>query len=149
MKKHSALPGTSLIELTVGAALMGLLFMSGLQLLASLLQVQTHVSSTQTALNIKPLLLKTQLQQALQEAEQLTMSADALTIRFQNQTGTHQLRFQHTPHDWYLWQDQEQLAHWSLAAIQQKPRFQQLGRHLLQIQLPTTQTSVSIWLRND
>ena len=140
--------GMSLIELMVGASLMGLLFMSGLQLLSSLFLVQTHFSPSQNALNFEPMLLKTQLQQALQEAERLEINADHLSLRFQNQTGAHQIRFQQTLHALYLWQDQEQLAHWPIAAIQQKPHFQQSDDHLLEIQMPTEKTSVSIWLRN-
>lgn len=127
---------------------MGLLFMSGLQLLSSLFLVQTHFSPSQNALNFEPLLLKTQLQHALQEAEMLDIQADHLSLRFQNQTGAHQIRFQQTSHSWYLWQDHEQLAHWPIAAIQQTPSFLQSSDHLLEVQMPTEKTSVSIWLRN-
>ena len=140
--------GMSLLELTIGSTLMGLLFMSGLQLLSSLFLVQTHFSPSQNVLNFESLLVKTQLEQALQEAEILNVSIDHLSLHFQNQTGAHQIRFQNTPHSWYLWQDQAQLAHWPVSTVQQKPGFQKSSENLLEIQMPTEKTTLSIWLRN-
>ena len=89
--------GMSLLELTIGSTLMGLLFMSGLQLLSSLFLVQTRFTPSQNVLNFESLLVKTQLEQALQEAEILNVSLDHLSLHFQNQTGEHQIRFQNTP----------------------------------------------------
>jgi hypothetical protein len=140
--------GISLLELTVGSALMGLLFMSGLQLLSSLFLAQARFSPSQQAFNVEPLFLKTQLQQMLQEAELTDVAGDGLSLHFQNQTGRHQLRFQKVSQSWYLWQDQVQLAHWSVASIQKKPYFQLSTARLLDVQLPMEKTVVSIWLRN-
>lgn len=142
------LPGISLIELTVGSTLMGLLFMSGLQLLSSLFLVQTRVASSQSALNLEPFILKTQLQQILQEVDGIEISPDRLSVSFQHHGQTHRLRFQPTPQHWELWQDQAQLAHWPKVSLKQMPGFQQAETNLLNIHFPSEQTSISIWLRN-
>jgi hypothetical protein len=140
--------GLSLIELTVGAALMGLLFLSGLQLLSSLFSVQAHLMPSRNALSFEPLLLKTQLQQALQEANTVEVSPEHLSLHFQNQEGAHQVRFQNISHSWALWQDQIQLAHWPISTDRQKPGFTLSSDNLLEITLPTEKTPVRIWLRN-
>jgi hypothetical protein len=142
------LPGISLLELTVGSTLMGLLFMSGLQLLSSFFLVQTRVVSSQSALNMEPFLLKTQLQQTLQAVDAVEVSPDHLSLNFQHHAETHRLRFESTPQQWLLWQDQTQLAHWPKASQRQTPGFQQPEANLVELQFPSEKTAISIWLRN-
>jgi hypothetical protein len=140
--------GTSLIELTLGAALMGLLFFSGLQLLSSFFSVQSHLVGSESKLSVEPLLLDVQLQQQLQETMLVELDSSQQVLSFEEAGQSKQLRFQQDSQTWSLWKDARQWAHWSKAAVQNKPHFDLLASNRLAIYLPNEKAPLLVWLRN-
>lgn len=140
--------GISLLELTLSASLMGLLFFSGLQMLSGLLTVQARFGSQNAGLSLSSTLLESRLQMLIAGAQNLVVNNENQTLTFTNQGTAETLSFLKTATHWELRYRQKVLGQWPLSTSLVVPHFTLANERLIKVQWPQSQTPLIIWLRN-
>lgn len=140
--------GISLIELALAAAMMALLFFSGLQLLSTFMTVQQHLSGPENTMAIAPMLLNARLENTLSDAEDVLPDAAKLSLTFQRNHQSYVLHFEAIRNGWNLFLDDQLWAHWPKAMSTTSPGFELSRKNLLTVQLPVQNEPMRVWLRN-
>lgn len=148
MRRGRHQKGVTLIELVVASSLIGILFFSGLQLLASVMKAQAAMTSAKMEVSLDEIALEARLRSLLSGSHELVISKNMHQLDFMQGEAPEHLIFTHLADckdNLALVQDERTLTAWKLAKA---PYGFELRDNQLLVRLPGHALPITIWLRN-
>lgn len=144
--KQAVNQGVTLLELVVASGLMGILFMSGLELLSSLFRVEARYTHHPDQVLIQPVALEARLRILLQSADHVAVQAQGNALSFQQKQVPHELHFKPLGPQSQLMLDEQTLA--TFKSPPPLTSFVLSTSNLITIHFPDGTNPIQIWLRN-